>query len=128
MKSINIKNKSLWGISMIGLLAISYYLCRFLFFEMHGMKSWPDTLAMVALVILVITTIFGKRITSIATLVGYIGGFVLSMIFNADGVDQGGGLVNNAWIIWGVIFVFSILIGIILEFISDKKHKNIKIK
>lgn len=126
MKPMSIKNKILWGISMIGLLAISYWLCRFLFFEIHGMKGWPNTLAMASLIIIIIATIFGKQIISITTLAGYIGGFIISMIFSTDGVDPGGGRTNNAWIIWGVVFIISILIGIILNFLYDKKHKNAK--
>lgn len=124
MNSNNRKTKFLWGISMIGLLAIEYWLCRFVFFEMHSMKSWPNTLAMTGLIIIVIATIFEKRITTVATLVGYISGFVLSMIFNADGVDPGGGRINNSWIIWGVVFIASILMGIVLEFTAKRRYEN----
>ncbi len=122
---MDIKNKSLWGISMIGLLAISYWLCRYVYFEMHGMKDWPNLLAILSVFILVIATIFGNRIISVATVIGYMGGFILAMIFNTDGVDPGGGKTNNGWIIWGAIFSFSILIGFFLSFIT-KKHENVK--
>lgn len=120
-----IKNKILWGVSMIGLLAISYWLCRYEFFGVHGMKQWPNMLAIVSLIIIVIASIGGRRLLSVATIVGYIGGFVLGMIFNTDGVDQGGGRTNNAWIIWGTVFICSILISIILGFISKRIHKKI---
>ena len=123
---MDIKNKSLWGISMIGLLGISYWLCRYVFFEMHGMKDWPNLLAILSVFILVIATIFGNRIISAATVIGYIGGFILAMIFNTDGVDPGGGRTNNGWIIWGAIFSFSILIGLFLSLITKKEHENVK--
>jgi len=61
------------------------------------------------------------------TIVGYIGGFVLAMLFNTDGIDQGGGRTNNGWIIWGIVFIVSILVGIILEFTGKHSHKNTKI-
>lgn len=122
---MEIKNKSLWGISMIGLLGISYWLCRYTFFEMHGMKQWPNLLAILSFAILVIASIFGNQRISVATLIGYMGGFILAMIFNTDSIDPGGGRTNNAWIIWGTIFGFSILIGFILDFISKQKHKKI---
>ncbi len=125
MKLMEIKNKSLWGISMIGLLGISYWLCRYTFFEMHGMKQWPNLLAILSFAILVIASIFGNQRISVATLIGYMGGFILAMIFNTDSIDPGGGRTNNAWIIWGTIFGFSILIGFILDFISKQKHKKI---
>lgn len=124
MKSMDIKNKILWGISMIGLLGISYWLSRFSFFEMHGMKQWPNLLAILSITIIVIATIFGNRIIPVVTVVGYMSGFILAMIFNTDGVDQGGGRTNNDWIIWATVFIFSILIGIILGFIYKQRHEN----
>ena len=124
MKLIDIKNKGLWGISMIGLLGISYWLCRYTFFEMHGMKDWTNLLAILSIVILVIATMFGKRIISVATVIGYMGGFIFAMIFNTDGIDPRGGRTNNAWLIWGIVFILSIFIGFILSFIPIQKHKN----
>ncbi|MEW9093792.1 MAG: hypothetical protein AB2417_01815 [Clostridiaceae bacterium] len=126
MKPMDIKNKILLGISMIGLLGISYWLCRFSFFEMHGMKQWTNLLAILSITIIVIATIFGNRIIPVATIVGYMDGFILAMIFNTDGVDQGGGKTNNAWIIWGTVFIFLILIGIVWSFISKQRHENVK--
>lgn len=124
MKLIDLKSKRLWGISMSGLLGISYWLCRYTFFEMHGMKQWPNILAILSIAILFIATIFGNRIISATTVIGYMGGFILAMTLNTDGIDPGGGRTNNAWIIWGIIFSLSILIGFILTFI--KKHENVK--
>ncbi len=111
---------------MIGLLGISYWLCRFSFLEMLGMKQWSNLLAILSIAIIVIAIIFGNRIIPVATVVGYMGGFILAIIFNTDGVDLGGGRTNNAWIIWGTVFVFSILIGIILGFISKQRYENVK--
>lgn len=115
MKPIDVKNKTLWGVCMTGLLAVSYWLCRFVFYGMHGMKDWPNMLAMVGLIIIVIASIVGKRILAVATVVGYMGGFVLAMIFHTHGVDQGGGGTNNAWIIWGCVFILSIIVGLFMD-------------
>ncbi len=121
MKLINIKNKSLWGISMIGMLGISYWLCRYTFFEMHGMKQWTNLLAMLSIFILIIATIFGNKIVSVATVIGYMGGFILAMIFRTDETSPRGVRINNGWIMWGTIFILSILIGFVLSLIT-KKH------
>ncbi len=115
MKATDIKNKILWGICSIGCLGFSYWLCRFAFFGIHGMKQWPNALAVVGLVIVVIASIVGKRKLSIATVAGYIGGFIIAMIFNTDGLDPGGGRTNNAWIIWGCVFILSVIIGLFIE-------------
>jgi membrane-bound ClpP family serine protease len=123
---MDLKNKILWGISMIGLIGISYWLCRFYFFEMHGMKQWPNLLAILSLAIILIAAIFGNRIISVATVVGYMGGFILAMIFNTDGVDPGGGRTNNAWVIWGAVLICAILIGIIFAFIFKQRRKTVR--
>ena len=112
---------------MIGLLDISYWLCRYTFFELHGMKDWPNLLAILSFIILVISTILANRIISVATMIGYLGGFILAMIFNTDGIDSRGGRTNNAWLIWGIIFCFSILIGCILAFVFKQRQKNVKL-
>jgi len=82
---------------------------------MHGMKQWPNMLAMVGLIIIVIASIIGKRRLSVATVAGYIGGFVIAMIFNTDGIELGGGRTNNAWIIWGCVLILSVIVGLFLE-------------
>ena len=41
------------------------------------------------------------------TIVGYIGEFILAMLFNTDGIDQGGGRTNNGWIIWQLRYKLS---------------------
>ena len=35
------KRTLVWCAGSIGTLLISYLLCRYLFFELHGMKSFP---------------------------------------------------------------------------------------
>lgn len=115
MKAIDVKSKILWGASMTGLLAVSYSLCRFAFFEMHGMKDWPNILAAVGLIIIVIASILGRPILSVSTVLGYMGGFVLAMIFHSSSIDQGGGRTDNAWLIWGCIFILSIIAGLFMD-------------
>jgi len=118
---MNTKNPFISGIIMLGCYGFSYWLCRYAFFGLHGMKQWPNALAIVGLITIVISVIFRNRIIPIATIIGYMGGFILAMIFNADSVDQGGGGTNNAWKIWGIVFILSILIGVILYFFRKQK-------
>ena len=53
------------GISMVSFLGISYLLCRFAFYGMHGMKQWPNLLAIVGLIIIVVALLLGNRIISV---------------------------------------------------------------
>jgi 4-amino-4-deoxy-L-arabinose transferase-like glycosyltransferase len=123
LKSMELKSKILWEISMLVLFGISYWLCRYTFFHMHGMKQWTNLLAVIGITILVVATLFGNRIIPVASIIGYLCGFILAMLLSTDGVDQGGGRTNNAWIIWGMIYIFSILIGFILSCILKNKPK-----
>lgn len=124
MKLIDLKHKDLWGLSMAGLLGISYWVCRFLLFDMHGMKQWPDFLAVLSAAIIIIASLSGNRIVSAAAVTGYMGGFVLSMIFNTDGTDPGGGRTNNAWIIWGGVLLLLIMVGITFSIIYKHIRTN----
>lgn len=54
---------------------------------------------MLSIAIIVISIILGDQRTSAAAGIGYMGGFILAMILNTDGVGPGGGRTNNAWII-----------------------------
>jgi len=67
--------------------------------------------------VIVIASIADQRIIGVSTVAGYLGGFILTMIFNTNSLDQGGGTLNNAWIIWTALFIISLLIGLILNFI-----------
>jgi len=62
----------------------------------------------------------------ICTVGAYIIGFMLGILFNIDSLDQGGGRLNNAWIIWTISFVVIIFIGVIWEMVSSlmKKRKR----
>lgn len=124
-KTRNIKNRMLYPVIMIIILAISYWLSRFVFFEMHGMKDWPNLMALVSIIIIIIAYLAGKRMISLMTVLGYMGGFILAMIFNRDGLDPGGGRTNNAWIIWVIVLFVCLLIGLISEvFLKRKAHKQ----
>lgn len=109
---------------MIAGLGISYVLCRFVFFDLYGMKSWPTTLASVGLVVIFIAVLANLRILGLASVAGYLIGFILAMLFNTDSLDPGGGALNNAWIIWGAVFLISMLLGFTLDVISMRKYKT----
>lgn len=112
---MNTKNKNLFY------LAFSYLLIRYGFFSLHGMKDWPNFLALISLVIIVISIYFKKYKLQNFTLVGYVGGFIAGMLFNKDTFDPGGGRLNNAWIIWTIVFIITICTGIVLEIWYKRK-------
>lgn len=88
------------------------------------MIQWTNILTIVSLTIIIIASLLGRRISAIATVLGYIGGFALPMLFNSDGVDPGGGRWNNAWIIWILVYIIIILGGFIIDYIMHKRGMN----
>jgi len=126
LKPVNNRQEILWGMTLAVLLGISYWLARYVLFSLHGMKQWPDWLAILSLLIILAATVFKSRVLSIATVAGYIGGFILAMIFNQDGLDAGGGRTNNAWIIWGAVWISSILLGVLAGSFARQRKANLK--
>lgn len=123
MNKINGKTRNIWGIFSVGLIILSYLLVRFVLFDLHGLKDWPNYLAIFSIVTLVIASIFKKRIVFIGVIFGYLAGFAAAMIFSTSGVDAGGGGTNNAWIIWTVFLLVSTVVSFLISF---RKTKLIK--
>ena len=102
------------------LLFVCFILCRYFFYTLHGMASWPFYLFIFGIVVIIVATFFASRKIMICTPIGYIIGFAFGMFFNTDSPDPGGGRLNNAWIIWTVTFLILITIGVVLELITRK--------
>ncbi|GHU66402.1 hypothetical protein AGMMS49983_15970 [Clostridia bacterium] len=131
MKSTNlskVKNRAFWAIAALIALYSSFLLCRYIFFALHGMKEYPFDLFLFGLVIIIIAVIFNWKKSMIFTVTGYLGGFAVGILFNTDGIGQGGGQTNNAWIIWTISFVVIVFIGIIIELASGRLKKKISDK
>ena len=103
-------------------LSIGFVLCRYVFFDIHGIKQLPVWLFVVGVVSMAVSFFLEGKTTPICTAVAYIVGFIAGAIFQTNGVDAGGGTTNNLWIIWAVVFVCLTLVGIICEkFIGSAK-------
>lgn len=126
MKINDMKDPIFWKICVLIAFILSYLLVRFIFFDLHGMKSWPNTLAVLGLIIVVIGILTNNQRLSLSTVIAYIGGFIIAMIFNKDGLDPGGGRTNNAWIIWGVFFLITIIVGILRDIVYERTRKSLK--
>lgn len=124
MKGVTIRSKVIWGILASLAMLLSFILCRYVLFDLHGMKQWPFYLFLFGLVIMVIAAVFEARWVMLLTITGYIGGFAFGILFGADYVDLGCGRSNNIWVIWTVSFIIIILVGIIWELINKRIMKN----
>ena len=99
----------------LGVLLLSFVLCRYAFFHLHGMKEWPVDLLIAGLVVLLLSLFAKKKYVPWFTSIGYLLGFWLGIIFHSEGFDPGGGRTDNLWIIWTAVLFLCILAGILYE-------------
>lgn len=120
MALITKETRSIRGIVSVGIVVLSYLLVRFPLFAMHGMKDWPDLLAILSIVVIVMASILKKRRVFVGVIVGYLGGFIFAMIFRQKGLDAGGGATSNGWILWITFLLISI--GLATLWSLKEKH------
>ena len=118
------KKKLVWGAGSTAVLAVSYGLSRHLLFSLHGMKSWPDSLAVFGFFCIIAAASAGCKALPAASAGGYLVGFGLAMLFQSDGLDPGGGAANNAWIIWGAVFLVCLLAGLLIDIAYFRRVKR----
>lgn len=116
------KKKWIWGVLCLLLLGIGFWICRYLLLDWHGMKQWPEVLAAVGVVAVILSTLWDARIVSAAVPVGYLTGFFIGKLFFQYSVDSGGGRSSNYWKIWTAVFAVCLLVSIGIQVIGRKHH------
>ena len=110
----------------LGVLCIGFVLCRYVFFDIHGMKQWPVILFAIGIIAVAISFILEGKTTPVCTAFSYIAGFAVGVIFQTDGTDAGGATTNNLWMIWTVVFICLTLSGIIYDKFLSPSKKTIR--
>jgi len=113
-----------WTLGVIAVYGLSFVLCRYVLFGLHGMKDWPDILAVAGAVVLLGALATGRRALSVMTVVGYLGGFATGMLFGVNGMDPGGGRTNNGWLIWMLAMLLCIAVGVLLSVVQSSLRKR----
>ena len=124
MKKEATSKRLFWTACSIIALSAAFFLCRYVFFELHRMKLWTFILFAAGIIIIIIASIFEGRKLLVLTPIGYIGGFAIGMLFGVDGTDPGGGRTNNSWIIWTVCFLIAVLAGFVWELLNKYMKKR----
>lgn len=99
----------------LALLGFFYWLCRYALFDLHGMKDWPNILAVCVLAALANSWAFRKRWFSLSAVLGYPCGFGIGLALNWDAVNSAGVRSNNLWLIWAGCLLGFLLMGAALE-------------
>lgn len=97
------------------LMTAAFILCRYVLFDLHGMKQWPELLFGFGICLLAISALAGGNVFPWSAALGYPIGFVLGWLLQTDGVDPGGGRTNNLWMIWTVAMLFVAALGLLLD-------------
>jgi len=114
------KNKQLFltHVNSLVVLLLGFIICRYAVFGViHGMKEWPVDLLLVGLAVHLISLLAKKQYAPWFCAVGYSLGFWLGAIFHTEKQALHGGIDDNLWEIWTVIFLACILAGIVFEII-----------
>ena len=74
-----------------------------------------------AMAVSVLAAFWGKRTFACTTLVGFVLGLVLGMVFGPYPEGAFTGNTHYGWLIWGIVFLLSFFAGILLEHLA-KKH------
>ena len=98
-----------------------FLLCRYLFFDLHGMKDWPEFMLGLGIFVLVVSFLLKGQHLPLISANGYLAGFVAGLVFRTNGVDPGGGRTNNMWLIWLVVWLGFALIGGAMELFRGNK-------
>lgn len=100
----------------LGVLLLGFLLCRYAFFDLHGMKEWPVDLFVAGILALLISLFARKQYAPWFTSGGYFLGFLAGTLFHTEGTDPGGGKTDNLWSIWMFVFIVCVLAGFLLEY------------
>ena len=117
------KYKTMKCIIYLLLLFIQYFICRYVYFEAHGMKEIPLYLLELATTIMMISIYSNYTSSTISLSFGYGISFLIAYLFNTDGIDPGGGKTNNFWILWMCSYILMMLVGFSIDIIK-KKYKS----
>ena len=114
---MNNKIKIMQGIVSIVVLIVEFIICRYILFDMHGMKEYPMYLFILGVIVLLIAAFLKSRFVATLTVLGYIMGFVYSTSFGSD----------KDWLVWGIIYIIFIALGIFVEVEHRKKLEKARL-
>jgi len=105
----------------IVLLGAEYIVCRYVLFSIHQMKSIPLALLFFCVIVVLLSTIFDKKICTIFTVVGYILSFFMGVIFEDKWIDSHGTSMSNLWIWFVCGTVVCVIVGIGFDILTKIK-------
>ncbi|MCL2313479.1 MAG: hypothetical protein FWC41_13565 [Firmicutes bacterium] len=109
---------------------IIFAFSRFVFNSFYTPEWTSRNVLLFAAIITIVPLFFNKYKFAITTLIGYILGVFIGEILGKATVDifhpnyPSPGSLHEGWILWGFVFLLSIIIGIAVEIIKSRQKKN----
>lgn len=118
-------NKPKTIIFLFVIVIINYITTRFIFFNIHGMKDFADTMSLLSAALTCIFVLSNNLLASLCSSFGNIVGFIIGYLFNTTVVDYITGNTNNYWLIWMVSYSLIVVIGMFVSKLFHVKHKKV---
>ena len=84
----------------------------------HSRSDAPIIVGIFGVIALIISYIFKLKLLTLTATFGYVISFILGMIFQTNGVDEGGGSTNSLWQIWIVSYWVFLGMGFVVDIIK----------
>lgn len=108
------------SILIVTIIIINYILTRFIFFNMHGMKQFADTMTLLSTCISCILLLSNNIAGSLCSSIGNIVGFIIGINFYTEKIDFITGNTNNIWSIWLISYIIIVGIGMLVFHVKHK--------
>lgn len=107
----------------LAVLAAGYVLCRYVLFDLHGMREWPSVLFAAGILVLALSFLAKAKGVPLAVAIGYTAAFAVGAVFQTNGTDPSGGRTNTLWILWTAAYIGITLAAAAVEIITAKINK-----
>lgn len=104
------------------ILLMSFVLCRFVLFGLHGMKSWPVVLLLAGGAVLGVSVLLKCRRLPLFVALGYPLSFAVGALFQQNYADPRGAMtLNSFWSIWMIAYLLIVCAGVAAEIFGRKR-------
>ena len=104
------------------LIIINYILTRFIYFNVHGMKDFPNTMSLLSAALTCLFILSENNISAICSTIGNTIGFFIGLMFYSVKVDYITGNTSNLWLIWGISYFIVVILGMVINKMFHVKH------
>jgi len=108
---------------------IIFAFSKFVFNSFYTAEWTSRNVLLFAAIITIVPLFFNKYKFAVITLIGYILGVVIGEILGKATINifhpnyPSPESLHDGWILWGFVFILSIIIGIVVEVITNRRKK-----